>query len=227
MPTIVWAGPAVAGFKGPAEGQVRLVRLANDATPYGLEFRLAPGWHTYWALPGDAGLPPRIEADGVEVAAQFPKPIAFDEGGMVAFGYGDSAVLPLQLPLVVDGRPNKITVDYGVCADICIPVHVTLSIAENLPLVNARAVPGDGGQIMAHRDDQYIVVSAPLDGMVLLAVGDNYAVQMVPDAKGRLVADMRSTAEAGRAFTLPLGLYVYGADGAVRHAVQPSSGGSN
>src|SRR5208337_3717308 len=35
----------------------------SPGTPFqiGLRFRLAPGWHTYWRNPGDAGVAPELD----------------------------------------------------------------------------------------------------------------------------------------------------------------------
>jgi len=50
-----------AVFGGPAT-QTRLLLSAESAQPgetvwAGVELKMAPGWHTYWRNPGDAGLP--------------------------------------------------------------------------------------------------------------------------------------------------------------------------
>ena len=59
-------GPAVALESAPATSARDTVSLVSDTdavapgTPFrvGLHFRLAPGWHTYWRNPGDAGVAP-------------------------------------------------------------------------------------------------------------------------------------------------------------------------
>ena len=43
-----------------------------------VEIRLAPGWHTYWRVPGEAGIPPRFDWSGSQnlaaVAYEWPRP---------------------------------------------------------------------------------------------------------------------------------------------------------
>jgi suppressor for copper-sensitivity B len=54
---------AATGWVGDNHATARLI-TATEATgsasaiEAGLEIRLAPGWHTYWRAPGDAGIPP-------------------------------------------------------------------------------------------------------------------------------------------------------------------------
>ena len=72
MPALLfacWAGTASAAESAPVSSARATVSLVSDTdavspgTPYrvGLYFRLAPGWHTYWKNPGDAGVPPDLE----------------------------------------------------------------------------------------------------------------------------------------------------------------------
>ena len=49
-----------------ARDTVSLVSDTDAVTPgapfrIGLRFRLAPGWHTYWQNPGDAGVAPELD----------------------------------------------------------------------------------------------------------------------------------------------------------------------
>ncbi|WP_431271591.1 protein-disulfide reductase DsbD domain-containing protein [Dankookia sp. P2] len=51
----------------------------GEPVELGLRLRLAPGWHTYWQNPGDAGAPPEVtilapaEAEGARSAGR-PRP---------------------------------------------------------------------------------------------------------------------------------------------------------
>ena len=66
----VWltAGPAVALESPPATSNRDTVTLVSDTdavaagTPFrvGLHLHMAPGWHTYWRNPGDAGVAPEL-----------------------------------------------------------------------------------------------------------------------------------------------------------------------
>src|SRR6478736_928087 len=60
---IGWLGPAVALESAPVASARATASLVSDTDtvatgrPFrvGLWLRLAPGWHTYWQNPGDAG----------------------------------------------------------------------------------------------------------------------------------------------------------------------------
>ncbi|HZD25518.1 MAG TPA: protein-disulfide reductase DsbD domain-containing protein, partial [Alphaproteobacteria bacterium] len=63
------AGPAVSPWDGGPEGEVRLLAARSAAggaatLRFGLEFRLAPGWKTYWRNPGESGAPPQFDWSG-------------------------------------------------------------------------------------------------------------------------------------------------------------------
>ncbi len=92
-----------------------------------LALDLAPGWHTYWRAPGDAGIPPRFDWSGSQnarsVEVLWPAPRAFRDGGLTVIGYDGRLVLPLAVrpagggAVALTGR-----VEIGVCRDICVPV---------------------------------------------------------------------------------------------------------
>ncbi len=100
-----------------------------------LEMELTKGWHTYWRVPGDAGLPPRFDWSGSEnigeVTVFWPVPHRFDESGFQTFGYKSRAALPLKIKVPDNGLASKIALklDIMVCKDICIPQTFVLSAA--------------------------------------------------------------------------------------------------
>ena len=215
---------AFADWQGPKQGQVRLVKLSDEATPYGLEFRLQFGWHTYWGLPGDAGLPPRVTLNGVDVPMHFPKPDVISEEGVITFGYIDHVVLPLTVDADAEG---KLRLDYGICADICIPVRAELVLGDApraaMPLIPAQV----NTPLRVKAEDTRLVLLNNMTGFVLLGVGADYAVQGTVDDRDWAVFDLGSAAEVERALTQPLFLYRYDGHVAERYAVQPSNDGSN
>lgn len=99
----------------------------------GLEFALAPGWKTYWRAPGAGGLPPHFDWAGSEniraIEVEWPVPVIFDSFGIETIGYSDVVVLPLVLTPEDPTAPLSLSLalDFGVCADICIPAHAALS----------------------------------------------------------------------------------------------------
>jgi len=79
LPSAGWSAesPAVQSAR-PTVTLVSDTDATAPGTPYrvGLRLRLAPGWHTYWKNPGDAGIPPELEfslAPGV-TAGRSPGP---------------------------------------------------------------------------------------------------------------------------------------------------------
>ncbi len=127
------------------QARVRLIsgraRVEAPADPeLGLEFALAPGWHVYWKNPGDAGYPPGLElARGgaiVDARLRYPAPQRFDlPGGLEAFGYADEVIYPVDTRWAPGGSGPvggeirvAATVDYLVCAEICVPHHTALDL---------------------------------------------------------------------------------------------------
>lgn len=108
-------------------------RMADGHRMVALELTLAPGWHTYWRAPGEAGIPPSFDWSASTnlkaVTIHWPVPQVFDIGGMRSIGYTDRVVLPLELTPKTLGAPIALraTVDLGVCDEICLPAALTIS----------------------------------------------------------------------------------------------------
>lgn len=118
-------------------------RDRNAPLMAGLRLQLAPGWHTYWRNPGDAGDPARVtltarDASGKEVFKAgpilWPVPERLKEGGLMAYAYTGDVLLPFQLVPVArdarkgngDGNENepvtlKAHAEWLVCATLCVP----------------------------------------------------------------------------------------------------------
>ena len=124
-----------------ALGKQASVRLLADPDPagglrLGLQFRLQPGWKTYWRSPGDAGLPATIDWSGSKNVAGFaidwPAPMRYSLQGFETFGYEDALVLPIRARVVAAGTAVHIEalVDYLVCRQVCLPneAHLTLDL---------------------------------------------------------------------------------------------------
>jgi DsbC/DsbD-like thiol-disulfide interchange protein len=117
-----------------SQGLNSALRLVSAGAADGLlqaaiEIRLDPNAITYWRNPGEAGAPPRFSFRGSQnVAAtkvSFPAPKRLQEGGTTAFGYENGVVFPLQVTPIDPHKPVVIeaTVDYAVCAAICVPAR--------------------------------------------------------------------------------------------------------
>src|SRR5215212_9386906 len=135
---------AVGGAKAePAspwtEGFHSRVRLVSGGTQgghlrAGVEIVLDPGFKTYWRDPGESGLPPRFtwaESENAgDIDLRWPAPERSEDAGGVAHGYHDRVVFPVLVEPKDRSRPTTLalTVDYGVCRDICIPAHADLTL---------------------------------------------------------------------------------------------------
>ena len=122
-----------------AVGKQAAVRLVvdpgvNGALRLGLQFRLEPGWKTYWRAPGDAGLPATVDWSGsrnVAVAAiAWPAPTRYSLQGFETFGYEDALVLPMKAQTTRPGAAVHLAalVDYLVCRQVCLPNEAHLSL---------------------------------------------------------------------------------------------------
>ncbi len=98
-----------------------------------LHVQLAPGWKTYWRVPGEASIPPRFDWSGsrnlASVDFHWPVPEVFFLNGMRSVGYSDELVLPIELAPRAEGRRVVLRseIALGVCKDICIPVNTRIS----------------------------------------------------------------------------------------------------
>jgi len=154
-------------------------RLIAKDQAAALELDLPEGWHTYWRVPGDAGLPPRFDWSASEnvknVDIQYPYPSRMDEQGIVTFGYEGSTVFPLKITPIDAAKPVKLDLklDVMVCKDICIPQSLKLSLTTN------GAAVGDEAAIFKRAADKipFDDAAALKEGLVIID-----AVVLGPDA---------------------------------------------
>jgi len=111
----------VSGVEAVAPGEPFRIALRQ---------RLAPGWHTYWSNPGDAGTPPELTLALPEGAAAtpmaFPTPQRIPYGPLVNFGYEGEVLFPVTVTPPATLRPGeRFAVEaeafWLVCERICIP----------------------------------------------------------------------------------------------------------
>ncbi len=130
---------AIAGGVVTGDGSRRLYA--------GIEIVLDDGWKTYWRNPGSSGVPPRVDWAGSENVASaellFPAPIRFPDKDGDTIGYKNTVVLPLALTPTDAAKPMllKLSTEFGICREVCIPVQPVLSLA--LPPDAASAPAGD------------------------------------------------------------------------------------
>lgn len=173
----------------------------------GLRLDTIEGWHTYWSNPGDSGLPTTLVwslPEGVEAGPlQWPMPEAIPFGPVMNYGFHDAPVL--LTPVIVPKSLQAVRVTLGlraawlVCADVCIPEEVTLSL--DLPVAETAApanqaimtaaldrLPAAGiadGRLERSDDG---IVSLVLEGTMpnALAAASPEALWYFPDAYGVL-----------------------------------------
>ena len=130
------ATPLAAQSNGviPATGDILTGwQQADGSRVAAIRIKLAPGWKTYWRSPGDAGIPPQFDWSGSKnlqsVGITWPAPKVYPQSGLQTIGYKDELVLPITIAPRKTGKPVKLRVslDIGVCKDICVPFHLTLS----------------------------------------------------------------------------------------------------
>ncbi|WP_233193008.1 protein-disulfide reductase DsbD domain-containing protein [Acidimangrovimonas sediminis] len=145
-----------------------------------LKLTLAPGWHTYWRAPGDAGIPPSFDwsksTNLKAVAIHWPVPRTFDLGGLRSIGYEGGLVLPIELTPKAAGKPIALEaqIDIGVCKDICLPASLSLRADLSGPGKKGGAIRGaltDGPESAAKAGvkDVSCTVAPSADGLALTA----------------------------------------------------------
>lgn len=119
--------------------QIRLVSASDSIGADGvinaaLEVRLEDGWHAYWRMAGDGGLPPTLDWKGSntasDVVVDWPTPERSETAGLQSFGYTGLYALPLTAK-VESGKEAKLAVkaEIMVCHDICIPQSLEAELA--------------------------------------------------------------------------------------------------
>ena len=139
--------PIALAAPPPASDLVKPALYAESATVapgrtlwLDLHLTIAPGWHTYWRNPGDAGLPTTIDwtlpAGFSAGEIEWPVPERFVLGPVGNYGYAGSAdlLVPISVPTALDPGATAhlvASVKYLVCAEICIPgeAQVALDLA--------------------------------------------------------------------------------------------------
>ena len=150
------AAPALRGqtFQGRQLVEAKLLADITSVTPgepftAGLLLKMAPGWHTYWQFPGDAGIPTEIKwnlPQGWKTGPiQWPIPLKLSEPGDIQiYGYHDEVLLmvPITPPPKIAGNTVKLSAaaDWLVCEKICIPGNANVQL--DLP-VGAQSVPAN------------------------------------------------------------------------------------
>src|ERR1700761_2381512 len=131
--------PAIAQ-DGGMKVHARLVAEDKAIAPGGtmtvaLEEKIAPGWHTYWKNPGDAGAPSDIQwtlpAGWKAGAIQWPRPKRLPVVPLMDYGYEGTPWLLTTLTAPSDAK-GTVTLhahaSWLVCQQICVPEDATLTL---------------------------------------------------------------------------------------------------
>jgi DsbC/DsbD-like thiol-disulfide interchange protein len=139
------AAPAMAEDK---PYRVSLVGDGFDGTSWhtGVLVELAPGWKTYWRMPGDSGIPPEFTwtpSRPARVDVQFPTPARHVDKSGEAVGYETQVIFPVTVtPEKPEGLDLTLDLFFAVCKDVCIPAQAQASISlgtdERDPLGSVR-----------------------------------------------------------------------------------------
>ncbi|NCT41214.1 MAG: hypothetical protein GW778_06100 [Alphaproteobacteria bacterium] len=111
--------------------------VAGSDNQAALEIDLAAGWHTYWRIPGDSGLPPMLSwADSTNLEAieiDWPAPKRKKEYEFNTFGYDGNVTFPLTVLPIDPSKDTKLALNAQImiCNDICIPQAFKLTLDTN------------------------------------------------------------------------------------------------
>ncbi len=116
-----------------ARGTATLVSDTDTIAPakpfhLGLRLHLAPGWHTYWSNPGDAGAPPTLDITGAQAGPiQYPAPERLREGPFTSYAYTGDVLLPVTATAQAGGTIAA-HATWLVCATVCVPEDATFHL---------------------------------------------------------------------------------------------------
>lgn len=105
----------------------------EDKYTLALQVKLAPGWMTYYKIPGEAGIAPKPTIGGStnlrDVLMDFPPAKPFLEGGLKVMGYDNEVIFPLTIVAKDPKKPVILNLkfDFGVCEKMCVPQNKVFS----------------------------------------------------------------------------------------------------
>jgi DsbC/DsbD-like thiol-disulfide interchange protein len=135
-PLELGAQPVVANLWAERDGIV-----PGQPFTLGLHLAHAAGWHSYWTVPGDSGLPTRVNwhlPPGIRAGPlQWPAPKRLPIGPLVDYGYEGDTLLLTELQAAPDLLPGgelriEAHAQWLMCRDVCIPASQDLALT--LPL---------------------------------------------------------------------------------------------
>ena len=171
---------AIASLSSPAtamtptlNARVALVADHSSVVPgqsfkAGLRIVHDKGWHTYWANPGDSGLPTRFDwtlpAGASAGAIEWPLPERLLASGLTNFGYSDALLLPATLRVPASATAGSrfratLRARWLICEEACIPDEATLTL--DLPIEAAARASTDAADFAATAASVPVAPHAP------------------------------------------------------------------
>ncbi|MDT0630861.1 protein-disulfide reductase DsbD family protein [Rubrivirga litoralis] len=152
-PTWAQGGADLGADDGSPHSAVTLVAEVSAAAPgaafdAALRIEQEPGWHVYWTNPGDAGLPPDVAwrlPEGVRVGPlRHPAPHVVELAGVASYAHEGTPFFLSRVAVPPDFEGDSLrlagTVDYLICADVCLPATEEVSLA--VPIAGATVRTG-------------------------------------------------------------------------------------
>jgi DsbC/DsbD-like thiol-disulfide interchange protein len=157
----------------------------------GLHLLHSPGWHSYWIVPGDAGLPTRLSwhlPAGVSAGPiLWPAPRRLAVGPLVDYGYEGDTLLLTDLKAAPDlplGGQVRIEAraQWLMCHDVCIPGSQDLAIT--LPVHEASALHPTANATAFERSRERIPRDLKLAGARATRAGPRVTLTFSPPGVG-------------------------------------------
>lgn len=158
-----------------------------------LHLRLAPGWHTYWQNPGDAGVAPslefRLSAGAAASPIEWPLPQRVAEGSLTTYAYTGDVVLPFAVTPGPGALEMKAHAEWLACKDVCVPeeADLTLVLPPGLPAPAEQAGLIDAASVRVPTAAPFAATVSPGGMLKLLGSGlpsDIAAAEFFPLSSG-------------------------------------------
>ena len=191
MLLLLLAAPALALESAPVTSARATATLVSDTDAVqpgvplhlALRLRLAPGWHTYWRNPGDAGVAPELVLNVPAGPIAWPVPQRQPEASVMTYGYTGEVLLPVA---VVPDQAGALEVEaqasWLVCEKLCVPEEgvFRLSLPVGTPGPSAEAPLFAAGAARVPRPSPFAATVSP-EG-VLSVMGAGLSRSTVRDA---------------------------------------------
>ncbi|GAA5215001.1 protein-disulfide reductase DsbD family protein [Corallincola platygyrae] len=171
-------------------------------------------WHTYWANPGESGLPTRIKwtlPEGVSAGdIQWPVPKRIEAAGIINIGFEDDTLLMVRLtgsPADNSGAVRiQADVSWLVCKEACIPGDASLKMSVplivsgendgNIPLKTEFAQAFTDTRSLVPQQHSFIATSAVTETEIQLQLAATDLEQSQLDLQQVLKSDLFAEQES-------------------------------